>query len=883
MKRVIACFIAALMLVASTTALAADIVFQSDITGSVSGKAPNGFDSWSAAVLSGTKPEINIAEGVFGKNSDDISSMMKSDTAADGTKKPYVRKELTLSDTFYLSFNIATEDKNSEKAVYIAESKSATDDVSVMATVFSKDGYIYSFGEKLTSYETNKWYHFDIEIMGSEFKIYINGKHIKSGTCPDITASKAYLLWGIYSKTAGTKAVMYTDDFEVSNSILPEERLAELSSISYRIGQDTISGIDEVGTVEDFLSNIDAGAAVLKIYNSLGEEVTDEISHGMRLVVTSKDGLNKREYLIDCLNMRFIAPENGSVTKNKMQALKTEFNGSGVAEFYVNGVLYATDDTAPYEALVEHNEEGNYTVYAVAVTDGNVRTKSDSVTYTYQPNKAPKVTISGIYSGQQFATSDEITVNIAATDEDSVVTKIILYVNGEKKEFSGNEKSFSLGKLSIGRYEIYAEAYDAEGAKGESTVSVIAVLDSTKTVIDDATFEEGSTTNWQENGTSYATVEYVEGRGNCLVIRNENKGVMFLYQKHNDAFISGTAYLELDFCMSDVDMTTTMMSIRNNSSSAIYCTDLYVSEGLLSDVYALEADRWYHIKYSWDMKEKVTRIYVLEENGYVLVKENTNMPTDGTFQNARFHINGSNKQTAYTVMFDNICIYSLKESPYITGMQAFDEEGESAYDGTTLSSTVKTIKVKFNNNMDATAVSKGFKVYTGGEEIKCSVTYSDRAAIITLLTSVKTLADGKIVYTGLTDVSGAKVADGELTFKTGSAEYDVLSRTVMLGSKALSSADNIKKGDELVLTSKFVNLTDADKFSKLIFAAYSGDKLIGISITDICVEKLTTQGKKVESLPLVIQEDIDAPIKLYAYVWSDMSSVRINEIYPYEM
>lgn len=146
-------------------------------------------------------------------------------------------------------------------------------------------------------------------------------------------------------------------------------------------------------------------------------------------------------------------------------------------EFFVNGSLIGSDNSAPYSvnwlAALGVNQE----ITAVATDNSGISTTSAIHFIDVNPNIAPTVSIVSPLSTDDF-TSPEVVVIVAdASDSDGSVVSVEFFVNDQSVGLDSSAP-FSVNWISIaGNAEITAVATDSNGASTTSLSVNITVLD----------------------------------------------------------------------------------------------------------------------------------------------------------------------------------------------------------------------------------------------------------------------------------------------------------------------------------------------------------------------------------------------------------------------
>ncbi len=181
------------------------------------------------------------------------------------------------------------------------------------------------------------------------------------------------------------------------------------------------------------------------------------------------------------LTTAITAPANNATVSGTVSVTASASDNLGVSkvEFYVNGVLQATDTVTPYvyswntSALAS----GTYTLMTKAFNAaGNVSQSSNVVVSIVNDTIAPTVSITA--PGNSSTVGG--TVAITASASDSVgVSKVEFYSNGTLL-FAGNVApytySWNTKTLANGSYILTAKAYDNAGNIGQSSNTSVTVF-----------------------------------------------------------------------------------------------------------------------------------------------------------------------------------------------------------------------------------------------------------------------------------------------------------------------------------------------------------------------------------------------------------------------
>ena len=194
------------------------------------------------------------------------------------------------------------------------------------------------------------------------------------------------------------------------------------------------------------------------------------------------------------------ASESGSSGTITFNASASDNVGVSKVEFYVDGVLKATDTTSPYAATLDSTTlaDGSHSLVAKAYDAANNIGTSSTVTFSVS-NSSGGDTTPPTVSASESGSSGTITFNAMASDNVGV-SKVEFYVDGALKATdttSPYAATLDSTTLANGTHSLVAKAYDAANNVGTSTTvsfSVNNVIVETE-LVQNGGFESGST-NW---------------------------------------------------------------------------------------------------------------------------------------------------------------------------------------------------------------------------------------------------------------------------------------------------------------------------------------------------------------------------------------------------
>lgn len=832
------------------------------------------FDGIGVLAARATKVAVTNQYGYAGTS---MSLTSPSSKALAGTTAARVYKEgvaLTKSGS-RLSFKIAAADTDSVKAVSFNATNARP------ATALFKmdtDGKMYLLENEICAYETERWYQIDILFASTgAYTVYVDGGYTAtaSGTATETMSNifgsgaadseNRFLIFYMQGKTSGAESTMYTDDFETettdatSAASVPATRLLNVvynGSATFENGM--MKNIADGATAESIVADFTVTSGVVKVIDANGNDATGAVAPGMKLVISSQDETTKLEYTLDCLNLVFTVPTG--TPRDLEKTVSVTFNGAGSVEFWVDGELKATDTEAPYEYTVAHGDVSKeYAVKAVVITAGDVRTETETVEYNFVANAAPTIafSVSSPANGAGVKSGDTVAISVTATDADyadgpvSGIVKVELYFNGAKvadetvAPAASHTVSYATAGLDRGQYSYYAKATDADGATVTSDIVTFSVIEAVETVKDVADFENGNKGIWGEFQTTYLTDVTDPAVREGTVKGYVNQSAQSLYMKNDTSFFSGieTLYWEMDIMTSNPATSKTYLQVRGpNAGSGEPQTKIS------TDMLGIEANKWYKVKYVVNCKtndEKV-EVYEYDASGVATLKSVQTFSTASlpiaSFASTRIYINEQNGGGSdYKFYMDNIKLYTIEETTYVKGHSYAN----------------KQFVLKYNNTVEKYQFDKdNFKVTDADGKEVTDFSVSTVLGDVTL--AFNGLIESQATYTVELKNLDSRLATGtaaSYTFTTPAKSFDVV------------KADTTANADGSGATVKF-NASIAGPV-EVIYAIYSGDKLIGIKrVTPDFAQGL------VQSIPAVDWIGTGADKTAKVFVWSGITGAR---------
>ncbi|HKY08080.1 MAG TPA: Ig-like domain-containing protein [Candidatus Binatia bacterium] len=173
------------------------------------------------------------------------------------------------------------------------------------------------------------------------------------------------------------------------------------------------------------------------------------------------------------------SPANGATVSGTVNVTASASSSVGITkvEFYVDGALRSTDTSSPYAyAWSTTGLSGSHTLVAKAYDTAGNSTTSSTIGVTIAaaaPPPPPSDTTPPAVTIESVTKSGKsVTVTVAASDSESGVAKVELYVNGELKAtdtaapwtFKISSRSLPKGTTST----LYVKAYDGAGNSSDS-------------------------------------------------------------------------------------------------------------------------------------------------------------------------------------------------------------------------------------------------------------------------------------------------------------------------------------------------------------------------------------------------------------------------------
>ena len=146
-------------------------------------------------------------------------------------------------------------------------------------------------------------------------------------------------------------------------------------------------------------------------------------------------------------------------------------------EFYNNGTLLGSDNTAPYSWTIAAIGQGTYALTAKAlVNSGNITSSTVRITAAPVSNQAPTVSLTSPANNAALSTPATIVLAASAVDKDGSIANVEFY-NGSTKlgEDATYPYTFTWTGVAAGTYTLTTKAIDNQGASEVSGAITVTV------------------------------------------------------------------------------------------------------------------------------------------------------------------------------------------------------------------------------------------------------------------------------------------------------------------------------------------------------------------------------------------------------------------------
>jgi regulation of enolase protein 1 (concanavalin A-like superfamily) len=152
-------------------------------------------------------------------------------------------------------------------------------------------------------------------------------------------------------------------------------------------------------------------------------------------------------------------------------------NSMLAVDFYVEGTMIASDNSAPYSASWSATSTGTYSLTAVAHDSGGASSTSSPVTVTVSSaNGPPTVSLTSPAGGASFAAAATIPLAANASDPEGQLARVEFFSGSTQLAVDTTSPySFSWPNVPAGTYSLTARAYDTAGASTTSAPVSVTV------------------------------------------------------------------------------------------------------------------------------------------------------------------------------------------------------------------------------------------------------------------------------------------------------------------------------------------------------------------------------------------------------------------------
>ncbi len=868
-NKIISSILTFAIFVSGAAAYAGDNDFSTDFSGSIASKAPAGFDEWKSGGSLGSVPKLDVPMGVFGVAEDNMSVQIYSPEGVGEIKNPYIKKNNLnfSSEHFSAGVKIASSDNNSYKYAVLGTVNTAGEVVEYPIAEMNPTGgagALYVGGilaEEKYSFE--KWYGIDLEFTSDKVLVYINGEYLHEIEAADI-AEVAYIKCGLSDKNAkSVRADVYFDDVYLKEGGVDEDSLINISTETFTLnrGNHTISNIPDNMNVEGLIAAIEKTTGTkLSVIKSDGTDYDGSIlKHGMKLKAVSPNGINTVTYFLNMADCHILGLSNGDVLREGNISLAVNYQQiSDIRNisYYVNDNCVGNVSEEPYTITYTLTKSGGYEVYAV------VESETDSITtpkinITYNPNKLPQIEIVGMADGSELAYSDDMTVQVSASDSDGEITSCTLLIDGQMLMPDNSESPyvFRLNPISAGEHRIQAYAEDNEGGSTATEEIQFKVKHATVYTLTEMDFNKGAAPD----------LKLYSGAGSFEKVRDDF-GLSYALKSSDSvtaatAYVSGESYLSQNRIVFECDYMTNSENTK---------PELILKADSNFNVFAVNAraEVWYHLRFVFDLKKSKAELYI---NNTLINKADLK---GSAFADLRFNYKNNDPTTTATMYIDNFKVYYELEYPYITDMQLLSGDRSNVMNSSGEAGTdLKEILLSFNTTLKESYAQKDkFKLYVNGipdstYDISFRNEDSGTDAILILRSAAKTNSLYEVVISAdVSDTYNQSIgAQLRKSFKTEMANFDVADWFVYKNNKQLTTTGEIKKGDEIEISANVINNGGETEPSVLIFALYNGNQLIGYKMHKL--DSASMQKETVISDDFTVTENSDG-VRIEGYLWN---------------
>ena len=549
-------------------------------------------------------------------------------------------------------------------------------------------------------------------------------------------------------------------------------------------------------------------------------------------------------------NIRYDIGENITFTVNA-----TDDDGISKVDIYADGNLVQTMTTAPYNAsftLVE----GVHSVYAVATdaSDEELTGVSSSINVIVKENMPTELTLS---PGNGFVLPFTGIQNFAAHAYDpdgEALSEIELYID----DVLVGKGSYSGTIQAPGEYTFKAVVYDSRNNEYSKEVS-FTYLPEFQSGWMTASFDFSDSSRPSSIIGNATYEQFDEEHGSSLVYTSSSSQEEGVKQGFEDwaATWHDAALITYDFLVEDVSAQKVNFPsfVTVNGEEAI---NIAIIGGSITDldsgkVYGtIQPDIWYEVKV---LADSVRGLVIIEMGGIQIVKQTGFKGTIRPIKSFLYETiqNAPDGQRMFIDNYSSNYIYKL---PSVEKIEAVSSDGSISTGERILPSTTSFNVVLYNYTKSWCFSNNLFKLYKNGVEVACTVapggTMVTLAGSNSYLYAVVTPAEQPLEVGQTYTISVLPGIQGIVKNKTGSLYSSDYKDSVCRYSfdKTVSAQDfymddaAIYEGDTPVETIsqvqgntvkfalKATNINQSEKPITLIIAAYKGNTLKSVSVTN---------------------------------------------------
>lgn len=544
-------------------------------------------------------------------------------------------------------------------------------------------------------------------------------------------------------------------------------------------------------------------------------------------------------------------------------------------ELYKNGELAEVFDGADGEYIFG-GDAGKYEFYAVSYDINGGKSSSVKTVITVRHNDVPKISVSGVTSGEAASPSELKNVIISSSDNDGEVVYLCVMIDGETvKEENSESFTVDLSGISLGLHQMKVIARDNNSGESEKLIKLVISGESNVRQIVFNDFEGYSSDGSAfPSGLNYPAItgdakiissdEYGKEHGTVAVFKTDGKAVDGKTASGSWARLNttGTTYsysIEMDLYQL-TEYGKTFFIFKHPSQSAagtyieIYEDRIKVAGTDTTKFFDFPHGQWHHIRFDVDM---VKHYYSFWLNGDLIADKFSISPAL-TQIDTRLVLDMLNTSEYMGYALDNLSI------KYIEPTAQFTEVGYDGRFGDDLISPVaETLCFKLNAKLTAATLNdKTVLLYENGEKMKLGkISYNFDEGIITvkLFQKLKSASKYRIELTdGVSDSSGLPLTNGaSASFETGYAPLDVKSAAVtVLNGKSYGRCI-------------FTNTTGESAECFIILNIFSGDTPVDTVVKKVIIPVGdSTQAD-------ITGPEIKSGEKAEMYIWKSLSGQTV--------